>query len=206
MVVARFRTGFTYWPGRTRLALRIRRIAGAWLLGAWLPIAGCTGVPDGVEPVHGFELDRYLGQWYEIARLDHRFERGLQDVSATYSLREDGDIEVRNRGFDPEQGEWREAIGRAHPLGEPDVASLAVSFFGPFYGGYHVIALDRDHYADALVSGPDRDYLWILARERSLDPARRDALLEIAREAGYDVDSLIWVEHSRKDPASPAAD
>lgn len=166
-----------------------------------LGLLGCTGVPEGVQPVQDFELDRYLGTWFEIARLDHRFERGLEDVSATYSLREDGEIAVVNRGFDPERGEWREAVGRAHPIGDPSVGSLAVSFFGPFYGGYHVIALERDHYADALVTGPDRDYLWILARERVLTPARRDALVGVARAAGYAVDELIWVEQSRLDPA-----
>jgi len=170
---------------------------------AWglLALGGCTGVPDGVEAVQPFDLERYLGTWYEIARLDHRFERGLQDVSATYARREDGGISVRNRGFDPEAGEWREAVGRAYAIGDPTRASLRVSFFGPFYGGYHVIALDRDGYRDALVSGPSRRYLWILARDRALAAERRDALVDFARNAGYDVDALIWVEHTRRDPA-----
>jgi apolipoprotein D and lipocalin family protein len=162
---------------------------------------GCTAPPDGVEPVRGFELERYLGTWYEIARLDHRFERGLEDISATYSLRGDGSIDVRNRGFDVAENNWREALGRALPIGDPRVASLKVSFFGPFYGGYHVIALDHEAYRDALVSGPDRDYLWILARDRMLEPERKEALLAFARDSGYDVDALIWVEHSRLDPA-----
>jgi apolipoprotein D and lipocalin family protein len=162
---------------------------------------GCVGVPEGVEPVRGFELDRYLGTWYEIARLDHRFERGLEDISATYALREDGSIAVRNRGFDVAEGDWREALGRARPIGDPDVASLKVSFFGPFYGGYHVIALDREAYRYALVSGPDRDFLWILAREKALAPERKQALLAFARESGYDVNALIWVPHSRVDSA-----
>jgi apolipoprotein D and lipocalin family protein len=166
-----------------------------------LLLAGCTGVPDGLEPVSGFDQERYLGTWYEIARLDHRFERGLQDVSATYTVREDGGIEVRNRGFDVEKGEWKEATGRAYPIGDPGVASLKVSFFGPFYGGYHVIALDEETYGDALVSGPDRSYLWILARQKSLSDERREALVSIARESGFDTDALIWVEQSREDPA-----
>jgi apolipoprotein D and lipocalin family protein len=162
--------------------------------------AGCTGVPDGLEPVAGFEIDRYLGTWYEIARLDHRFERGLTDVSATYRLRSDGDIEVRNRGFEVGEERWKEAIGRAKPIGAPGTGSLKVSFFGPFYGGYHVIALDRD-YASAMVSGPDRGYLWILAREKQISDERRTALVEQARASGFDVDALIWVEHDRSDPA-----
>lgn len=172
-------------------------------LAALGPLFACTGVPDGVEPVRGFEVDRYLGTWYEIARLDHRFERGLQDISATYSMRDDGGIAVRNRGFDPgkgENGEWKEAVGRAYPLGDPSVASLKVSFFGPFYGGYHVIALDDEGYTEALVSGPDRSYLWILARTKSLPEERLQALIDFARDAGYDTDSLIFVEHAREDP------
>jgi apolipoprotein D and lipocalin family protein len=177
----------------------LERLAAVAL--AALGLAGCTGVPDGLEPVGGFEIDRYLGTWYEIARLDHRFERGLEDISATYTMREDGGIAVRNRGYDPEAGEWREAIGRAYPIGDPSVASLRVSFFGPFYGGYHVIALDRERYSEAIVTGPDRGYLWILARRPTLPVDRRDALVATAREAGFDVDALIWVDHARSDPA-----
>lgn len=174
-----------------------RNVALALIAGiSW---AGCTGVPDGLEPIDGFEIDRYLGHWYEIARLDHPFERGLEDVSAHYSLREDGGLRVRNRGYDPEEKVWREVIGRAYPTAEPSVASLKVSFFGPFYGGYHVIDLDPG-YETALVSGPTRGYLWILARERSLDLERKQALLAIARAAHFDVDSLIWVDHTRDDP------
>ena len=168
----------------------------------WLVIlcAGCTGVPEGLEPVEGFETDRYLGTWYEIARFDHSFERGLEDVSATYALREDGGLRVRNRGYDPEHGEWREAIGRAYPIGDPSVASLKVSFFGPFYAGYHVISLDLDRYDAALVSGPTREYLWILARERSLGGERKEAIIASALAAGFDVDQLIWVAQTRDDP------
>ncbi len=178
----------------------VRSILGAMLAATATLLAGCTGVPDGLEPVDDFALERYLGTWYEIARLDHRFERGLEDISARYALREGGEIEVVNRGFDPEAGEWKEAVGRAKPIGTPTTGSLKVSFFGPFWGGYHVIALDREGYQHALVSGPNRDYLWILAREKQLEPAQRDALVEVAREAGFDVDALIWVSHTREDP------
>lgn len=179
----------------------MRRISFVVLLALLTPLSGCTGVPDGVEAVRGFELDRYLGTWYEIARLDHRFERGLQDVSATYSLRDDGGIEVRNRGFDPERGEWKEAIGRAYPIGDPDVASLKVSFFGPFFGSLHVFALDEAGYSEAVVSGPDRSYLWILARTKTLPDERVRALVSAARDVGFDTDALIWVQHARTDPA-----
>nr|MCU0842239.1 lipocalin family protein [Thiobacillaceae bacterium] len=152
-------------------------IAAALLLG------GCTGVPEGVQPVRGFDLDRYLGTWYEIARLDHSFERGLTDVSATYSRRGDGGVRVLNRGWDPGKGKWKEAEGKAYLLGAADVASLKVSFFGPFYGGYHVFALDPD-YRWAMLSGPSRDYFWILARTPQLPDTVLQPLLARARQAG----------------------
>ncbi|MCU0843185.1 MAG: lipocalin family protein [Thiobacillaceae bacterium] len=168
----------------------------ALLLLAVLTLAGCTGVPDGVTPVRGFQAERYLGTWYEIARLDHSFERGLSDVSATYVRREDGGIDVLNRGFDPAKGAWREARGRAYFLEGPELGSLKVSFFWPFYGGYHVMALDPD-YRWSVVAGPDHDYFWILARAPSLPEAEVQDLLVRARQAGFDLSGLIRVEHGR---------
>ncbi len=159
-----------------------------------IALTSCTAVPDGVEPVRGFEPDRYLGRWYEIARLDHSFERGLSRVTADYSRRDDGGIRVVNRGYDEAAGAWKEAEGRAYLIGEADVASLKVSFFGPFYGGYHVIALDTD-YRWALVAGPDHDYLWILARESELDPAIYARLVAQAEAGGFPVSQLIRVAH-----------
>ena len=160
-------------------------------------LAGCfTSPPDGVRVVSPFDLQRYLGTWYEVARLDHRFERGLVDVSATYRLDADGTVAVINKGFDAEKGEWKQAEGVARFTGDPQTASLKVSFFGPFYGGYHVIALDSD-YRWAMVIGPTTGYLWILAREPVLAPAVRDRLVAQARAAGVATDELIWVEHGR---------
>lgn len=170
---------------------------------ALLLLSACTGIPKGLAPVQGFELARYLGQWHEIARLDHSFERGLTDVSATYSPREDGGIRVLNRGYDPERGQWKEAEGRAYFLGSPQTASLKVSFFGPFYGGYHVIALDRENYRYALVSGPSREYLWILARDRKLPAGTLESLVAQARQAGFPVERLIYVEHREPAPNPP---
>lgn len=165
------------------------------LLGLWLALlAGCTSVPDGIQPVRDFQVDRYLGTWYEIARLDHRFERGLSDISATYGRRGDGGIDVLNRGRDDATGQWREARGRAYFIGAPDTASLKVSFFGPFYGGYHVFALDPG-YRWAMISGPGRDYFWILARQPGLDAATLSDLIEQARRAGFDTSALIFPTH-----------
>ncbi len=161
-----------------------------------LLLAGCTSVPQGIQPVTGFELERYLGTWYEIARLDHPFERGLSDISATYSRRSDGGIDVLNRGWDIEKGAWREARGRAYFLDTPNVASLKVSFFGPFYGGYHVFALDPNAQW-ALVAGPSREYLWILARTPRLPEALLLELVDKARRAGFATEALIYPSHSR---------
>lgn len=165
------------------------------LMAALLP--GCTGLPDGIEPVAGFDLQRYLGTWYEIARLDHSFERGLSNVTARYSLRTDGGVQVINRGYDAQRGNWREARGRAYLVGDPSVGRLKVSFFGPFYGGYNIIALDRRDYSYALVCGPNRRYLWILARTPQLNPTVLQALLHQARQLGFATDQLIYPRHDR---------
>lgn len=178
---------------RPALALTLL-LATAWL-------TGCTGIPDGTKAVTDFDLDRYLGKWYEIARLDHAFERGLECVTARYRLRDDGGVQVINRGFDTEEGRWDTAEGRAYFIDDESVGRLKVSFFGPFYGGYNVLALD-DSYQWALVAGPDRDYLWILARTPELDDERLDALIERAAEMQFPVDELIRVTHGKACPAT----
>ena len=169
-------------------------VANRLLLAAWLLLlGGCTGIPDGMQAVSGFELNRYLGTWYEIARLDHSFERGLSKVTAGYSLNDDGSVRVVNRGYDAASGEWQEAEGRALLQDEAaSAASLKVSFFGPFYAGYHIIALDPD-YRWALVSGYNRDYFWILARTPTLDEPTRTQLVALADAADIALEQLIWV-------------
>lgn len=159
-------------------------------------VSACTGLPKGATAVSGFELDRYLGTWYEIARLDHRFERGLTNVSANYTLRDDGGVKVVNRGFNTKTTEWDEAIGKAYFVDAPDVGRLKVSFFGPFYGGYNILELDIENYEYALVAGPDRSYLWILARSPDLAETTVQSLVEKARSLEFPVDELIYVSHS----------
>lgn len=166
------------------------------LLASTLLLSACSTLPPaGIQPVSGFELARYSGNWYEIARLDNRFERGLSEVSASYSLNDDGSIKVINRGYDPATTRWKEAQGRALFNGDRQVASLKVSFFGPFYGGYHVVALDPG-YQWAMVAGNDRDYLWILARDKQLPQTVTQPLLRQAASLGFDTTSLIWVKQS----------
>lgn len=165
-----------------------------FLLLAVVLLAGCAQIPDGVEAVGGFDAERYLGQWYEIARLDHKFERGLENISATYTARDDGGIDVLNRGFDVARGEWREARGRAKLAGSRDTAMLKVSFFGPFYGGYNVVDLDPE-YQLALVAGPTRKYLWILARRPDPPRAAVERLVARAEQLGFDSGALIYVQH-----------
>lgn len=159
-------------------------------------LTGCTGLPDGIQPVKDFELNRYLGTWYEIARLDHSFERGLTRVTAEYSLREDGGVKVVNRGYDAAKNQWKTAEGKARFTESSDLGYLQVSFFGPFYGSYVIIALDKEAYQYALVCGPNRKYLWLLARRADLDTATRTMLLDRARELGFAVDKLIIVSHT----------
>ena len=161
-----------------------------------LVLGGCVGMPEKVEPVQDFKLQKYLGTWYEIARLDHSFERGLSRVTANYSLRDDGGVKVINRGYDAQKKAWKEAEGKAYFVADEETGYLKVSFFGPFYGSYVVFALDADDYQYSLVSGPDTSYLWILARQPTLDAAIQRKLIAEARARGFDVNKLIYVDQS----------
>ena len=160
-------------------------------------VLGCTGVPKGLKPVSEFDGQRYMGKWYEIARLDHSFERNLSNVSATYTIDSDGLISVINRGYNEKTGKWKQIEGRARFIGDDTVGSLKVSFFGPFYGGYHVIALDEENYGYAMVAGPNFYYLWILSRSTSLDETTLSNLTDKAAEWGFKTAELIAVEHDR---------
>jgi apolipoprotein D and lipocalin family protein len=162
---------------------------------ASLLLSGCLGMPEKVTPVTNFDLQRYLGKWYEIARLDHSFERGLQQITAEYSLREDGGVKVLNRGYSEDKQEWKEAEGKAYFVGDPGEGYLKVSFFGPFYGSYVIFELDREDYQYAFISGPDLSYLWLLSRQPVLPPEIIDRFIEKASELGFDTEELIFVEH-----------
>jgi len=176
-------------PGRRFPSLRAITLAQVATLAL---LTGCTGIPRGTEPVTGFELQRYLGKWFEIVRLDHSFERGLDCVTAEYSLREDGGVRVLNRGVKLDSGEIRAAEGRAYFIGMDSVGRLKVSFFGPFFGGYNILALDDD-YAWSLVAGPNFRYLWILSRTPVLDADIQRELIARAGAMGFPVDERITV-------------
>lgn len=171
------------WPVMTGIAVALTLVA-----------CKSPSPPKGVKPVSDFNASRYLGKWYEIARLENRFEKGMEQVTATYGLRSDGGITVLNRGYDPIKNRWKESEGKAYFTGAPTTAALKVSFFGPFYGGYNVIKLDKD-YQHALVSGPNRDYLWILSRSTTLPETVKQDFLATARELGFPVEQLVWVKH-----------
>ena len=171
------------WPVMTGIAVALTLVA-----------CKSPTPPKGVKPVSDFNASRYLGKWYEIARLENRFEKGMEQVTATYGLRSDGGISVLNRGYDPIKNRWKESEGKAYFNGAPTTAALKVSFFGPFYGGYNVIKLDKD-YQHALVSGPNRDYLWILSRSTILPETVKQDFLATARELGFPVEQLVWVKH-----------
>jgi apolipoprotein D and lipocalin family protein len=159
--------------------------------------AGCVAIPDGLQPVTGIDKNRYLGRWYEIARLDHRFERELEAVTATYTLRDDGRIGVANRGFNIEDQEWETVSASAAFLDDPTVGRLKVRFFGIFYGGYNIIELDKDNYQYAMVCGDKRNVLWILARTPTLDKNTQAMLVDKAKAMGFAVNELIWVDQAR---------
>jgi apolipoprotein D and lipocalin family protein len=162
-----------------------------------LLLTGCIGLPENVKPVDRFNSGKYLGKWYEIARLDHSFERGLSKVSANYSMRDDGGIRVINRGYDAQKQQWKEAEGKAYFVKGTDQGYLKVSFFGPFYGAYIVVELDHENYQYSLVSGPDKSYLWILSRTPRMNQETQKRLVEKAAALGFDTGKLIFVEHDK---------
>lgn len=159
-----------------------------------LAMVACVAIPENVEPVENFMLQRYLGRWYEIARLDHTFERGLTRVTAEYQLRGDGGVSVLNRGFSAKDNVWKQAEGRAYFVKGPGTGYFKVSFFGPFYGSYIIMELDRENYQYALVCGPDKSYLWILARSPELSRDIISRLTAKASALGFRTDQLIFVE------------
>lgn len=161
----------------------------------FLLLTSCLSVPEGVTPVSNFELDRYLGRWYEVARLDHSFERDLEAVSAEYALRDDGGIKVINSGRNIDSGQMQQAGGRAYFVDDPSIGHLKVSFFGPFYGSYVIFELDQQGYQYAFVAGNTTDYLWLLSRSPKVSEELLKKFNSRAVELGFDLQELIMVPH-----------
>jgi apolipoprotein D and lipocalin family protein len=153
---------------------------------------GCISIPSGVSPLSNFQQDKYLGTWYEIARSDNSFEKNLNQVSAEYSLKSDGGINVVNKGYDTVNKKWKSVTGKAYFIDNKSFAHLKVSFFGPFYSSYIVFKVD-ENYKYALVSSYDKSYIWLLSREKSMPANIKKEFLDYAGQIGFDTDKLIDV-------------
>jgi apolipoprotein D and lipocalin family protein len=158
-----------------------------------LSLVSCKTIPKGATAVKPFNQEKYLGKWYEIARLDYKYERHLDHVTAEYGLKPNRLISVTNKGFNTKKQKWEESTGKAKPVSDPQEAKLKVSFFGPFYSGYNVIAID-DNYQYALVAGESTDYLWLLSRKTSMPDDVKSDFLKKAQAIGYKTDQLVWVK------------
>ena len=159
-------------------------------------LSSCRSIPKGAIAVSPFDSKKYIGKWYEIARLDFRFERDLNNTTANYSLNDNGTIKVVNRGYNYKTNEWKEAVGKAKFVSSTDVGKLKVSFFGPFYSGYNVIAIDAE-YKYALIAGKNLKYLWLLSREKTMPENVKQDYLKKAQDLGYNSSALVWVEHDQ---------
>jgi apolipoprotein D and lipocalin family protein len=161
-----------------------------------MSLFSCRSIPKGVEAVKNFDKERYLGKWYEIARIDFKYERDMNNTTAEYSTMANGKIKVVNKGYNYKKKKWETATGKAKFVGDENTAMLKVSFFGPFYAGYNVIKLDTA-YQYALVAGKNFDYLWILSRNSRIPDDVRNDYLQFATQVGYNTDRLTWVEHNK---------
>lgn len=157
----------------------------------------CKSIPTGAESVSNFDLLKYLGKWYEIARLDFKYEKNMDSTTALYTLNNDGSVKVTNCGYNYVTSKNQEAVGKAKFRGkDTSTAELKVSFFGPFYAGYNVIALD-ENYQYALIAGSSTKYLWILSRTTTIPDDVKEKYLDLAKSVGYNIDDLVWVNQSR---------
>lgn len=144
-----------------------------------------------------FELSKYLGRWYEVARFDHSFERGLEGTTATYTLLNDGTIEVVNEGYkNGVNGKKQKAVGKAKLTSAATPRNLKVSFFWIFYSPYNILELD-ENYQYALIGSSSEKYLWILSRKPNMDNETYNMLLNKAKARGYDISKLIKVAHPK---------
>ncbi|WP_444997418.1 lipocalin family protein [Aliikangiella sp. IMCC44359] len=154
-------------------------------------------IPDNITPVGDFEIDKYLGKWYEIARLDHSFERDLQNVTAEYVMRNDGGVKVINRGFNIIDNEWKTAEGKAYFVEEKNIGHLKVSFFGSFYSSYIIFESDKN-YQYAFVTSSSQSYLWFLSRTPTVSDELKQQFISQVKALGFASEELIFVDQSTR--------
>lgn len=152
-------------------------------------------IPANVAPITGFEVGRYLGKWYEVGRIENRFEKGLIKTTAEYTLNGDGTVNVLNSGVDALTGRHKRVSGTAVFVREKYEGALKVSFFGPFYGGYNIVALDED-YRWAIVIGSSEKYFWVLCRMPEIPSELKDRAIKIALDVGVNPTKINWVPQS----------
>lgn len=171
-------------------------ILGTLIMGAIVFSSSCKSVtiPTGVTVVDNFDVNAYMGKWYEIARFDFKHEKDMNNVTAQYSLNDDGSVKVVNRGYNYVKKKWEEAKGKAKFLDNPKKGALKVSFFGPFYSGYNVVAIDPA-YENVLVFGESTDYIWFLSRNKTIPESVKNKFIALAQKHGYDTSRLVWVHH-----------
>lgn len=161
---------------------------------ALLILNGChVKRPRNLEVVQDFDIEKYAGKWYEIARFDFKHEKHLSHVTANYSLNADGSVKVENKGYNYVKKEWETATGVAKFNGDKSEGALKVSFFRPFYSGYNVVLMDPD-YENALVFGENKRYIWFLSRNKAMPQATKQKFMDKAREYGYDMKKLVWTK------------
>ncbi len=176
--------------------MNIRKLIVLFCIGISILFASCKATSPNVKAVKPFDQAKYLGKWHEIARLDYKWERDLDNVTATYSLKDNGDIKVDNKGYNYKKNKWEQSVGKAEAVDDPSEGKLKVSFFGPFYSGYNVVAIDPE-YKYSLVAGEDTDYLWILSREKTIPENVKLDYLAKAKALGYKTEELVWVKHDK---------
>lgn len=177
--------GLVYMDKKKSLMLLAAVAAGTTLYNMLKP------VKSNVAVVQGFQKDNYLGEWYEIARMDFYWEKNLKNVRASYTLNDDSSIQVNNQGYDMVKAKNKQSIGKAKFVRSEEEGALKVSFFGPFYSGYNVVMVDED-YRYALVFGENLDYMWILSRDKTMPDDVKQKYLDYAKRSGYAIDKLVW--------------
>ena len=188
-----------------------KKIAAGFIsLVANFVLSGCASSTSDIAAVTDFQPEKYMGVWYEIVRLPHYFERGLDHVKAEYSLKPDGMIQVVNSGL--RNGEKRRIVGKAKLKNSkeyPLKGELRVSFFGPFYSDYRIIELGPD-YSYAVITGADKDYLWILSRRPTMPKPQLQDILNRLEKHGFRTERLEYPLqfeiHSLPSGSAPAQD